>query len=651
MDKKNIRDLKLKGKKVFLRVDYNVPMDENLNITNTKRIDATLETLKYLLEQGAAVIIGCHLGRPTEAREPKFSTKPIAAKLAEQYEKIVGNKITVKWAEDCIGEVAEKAAAELQPGEVLLLENLRYHKEEKKNKPAFAKKLAALADIAVNDAFGMAHRAHASNVGITHFLETASGFLMEKEINYIGKTLENPQRPFVGIIGGAKVSDKIGVISNMIDKVDTIIIGGGMAHTFDKAKGYEVGTSLLEADKVDLAKELLEKAEKKGVKVVLPVDLVVANKFAADAEYKTVPVDQCPADWMGLDSGEKTSEEYVKALEGAKTIIWNGPMGVFEFDNFAKGTLAVAKAVADATEKGAISIVGGGDSIAALKKTGLDKKISHISTGGGATLEYLEGKVLPGIDAIDGVGRTPIIAGNWKMNNTIKEGVALVQELIPLVANANCRVVVAPTATALDAVAKAVKGTNIHVAAQNVHWEPKGAYTGEISTGMLNEIGVDYVVLGHSERRDYFGETDEGVNKRARAAFNAAITPIICCGESLEIREKGNYIEHVVNQINAALEGFTAGEVKKLVIAYEPIWAIGTGKTATFEQAEEVCKAIREAVAKKFDQEAADAIRIQYGGSVKPATIKDLMKQPNVDGALVGGASLKAPDFSAIVNF
>lgn len=394
MSKKTIKDVDLKGKKVFLRVDYNVPMDENLNITNTKRIDATLPTLNYLLDQGAAVIIGCHLGRPTEAREPKFSTKPIAKKLGE----ILGKD--VQWAEDCIGEPAEKAAAALQPGEILLLENLRYHKEEKKNNPDFAKKLASLADIAVNDAFGMAHRAHASNVGITAYLETVAGFLMEKEINYIGKTLEAPQRPFVGIIGGAKVSDKIGVISNMIDKVDTIIIGGGMAHTFDKAKGYEVGTSLLEADKIELAKELLAKAAAKGVKVVLPVDLVVANKFAADAEFKTVPVDQCPPDWMGLDSGEKTSEEYVKALEGAKTIIWNGPMGVFEFDNFAKGTLAVAKAVADATDKGAISIVGGGDSIAALKKTGLDKKISHISTGGGATLEYLEGKVLPGIDAI-----------------------------------------------------------------------------------------------------------------------------------------------------------------------------------------------------------------------------------------------------------
>ena len=267
MDKKSIKDLNLKGKKVFLRVDYNVPMDENLNITNTKRIDATLETLKYLLEQGAAVIIGCHLGRPTEAREPKFSTKPIAAKLAEQYEKIVGKKIEVKWAEDCIGEPAEKAAAELKPGEVLLLENLRYHKEEKKNKPAFAKKLAALADIAVNDAFGMAHRAHASNVGITHFLETAAGFLMEKEINYIGKTLENPQRPFVGIIGGAKVSDKIGVISNMIDKVDTIIIGGGMAHTLStKLKVTALASLCLKKIKLSLQKNFWKKPKRKALK-------------------------------------------------------------------------------------------------------------------------------------------------------------------------------------------------------------------------------------------------------------------------------------------------------------------------------------------------------------------------------------------------
>ena len=394
MNKKTMMHIDPRGKKVFVRVDFNVPMDENQHITNDTRIRATLPTIQHLLNAGAAVILACHVGRPTEAREPQFSTRPIVARLEE----CLGQP--VKWAPDCVGPEAEKAAADLKPGEVLLLENLRYHKAEKKNDPEFAKQLASLADIAVDDAFGVAHRAHASNVGITAYLETVAGFLMEKEINYIGKTLESPKRPFVAIIGGAKVSDKIGVIENMIDKVDTIIIGGGMAHTFDASKGYPVGDSLCERDKIDLAKELLEKAEKKGVKVVLPVDLVIADKFAADANTKIVDVDKVPDGWQALDSGPKTSEEYVNALKGAKTVIWNGPMGVFEFDAFAKGTEAVARAVAQATKEGAVSIVGGGDSIAALKKTGLSEKISHISTGGGATLELLEGKVLPGIAAL-----------------------------------------------------------------------------------------------------------------------------------------------------------------------------------------------------------------------------------------------------------
>ena len=394
MNKKTMMHLEPNGKKVFVRVDFNVPMDEHQHITNDTRIRATLPTIQHLLNAGAAVILACHVGRPTEAREPQFSTRPIVARLEE----LLGQ--TVKWSSDCVGPEAEKAAADLKPGEVLLLENLRYHKAEKKNDPEFAKQLASLADVAVDDAFGVAHRAHASNVGITAHLETVAGFLMEKEINYIGKTLENPKRPFVAIIGGAKVSDKIGVIENMIDKVDTIIIGGGMAHTFDASKGYPIGDSLCERDKIDLAKELLEKAEKKGVKVVLPVDVVIADKFAADANTKTVDVDKVPDGWQALDSGAKTSEEYVKALQGAKTVIWNGPMGVFEFDAFAKGTEAVARAVAQATKEGAVSIVGGGDSIAALKKTGLSEKISHISTGGGATLELLEGKVLPGIAAL-----------------------------------------------------------------------------------------------------------------------------------------------------------------------------------------------------------------------------------------------------------
>lgn len=389
MNKKSIRDIDVNGKKVFIRVDFNVPMDENQNITNDKRIRATLPTLNYLLEHNAAIILACHVGRPKGQRVPELSVKPIVKKLSE----LLGKE--VKYAEDCVGEAASKAAADLKPGEVLLLENLRYHNEETKNDPEFAKQLASLADIAVDDAFGVSHRAHASNAGIAQYVEVVGGFLIEKEIQFIGKALSNPERPFVAIIGGAKVSDKIGVISNLLEKADAVVIGGGMANTFLAAQGKGIGSSLFEEEKLPLAKELLAKAEEKGVKVFLPAEVVVADKFAADANHKTVSVDEVPADWMILDN--KFSKECQEALENAKTIVWNGPMGVFEFDAFAHGTEDIAHAVAEST---GISIVGGGDSIAALKKTGLSDKITHISTGGGATLEFLEGKPMPGIAAI-----------------------------------------------------------------------------------------------------------------------------------------------------------------------------------------------------------------------------------------------------------
>lgn len=389
MNKKSIRDIDVNGKKVFIRVDFNVPMDENQNITNDKRIRATLPTLNYLLENNAAIILACHVGRPKGQRVPELSVKPIVARLSE----LLGKE--VKYAEDCVGEAASKAAADLKPGEVLLLENLRYHNEETKNDPEFAKQLASLADVAVDDAFGVSHRAHASNAGIAQYVEVVGGFLIEKEIQFIGKALSNPERPFVAIIGGAKVSDKIGVISNLLEKADAVVIGGGMANTFLAAQGKGIGSSLFEEEKLPLAKELLAKAEEKGVKVFLPAEVVVADKFAADANHKTVPVDEVPADWMILDN--KFSKECQEALENAKTIVWNGPMGVFEFDAFAHGTEDIAHAVAEST---GISIVGGGDSIAALKKTGLSDKITHISTGGGATLEFLEGKPMPGIAAI-----------------------------------------------------------------------------------------------------------------------------------------------------------------------------------------------------------------------------------------------------------
>lgn len=391
MNKKTIRDIDAAGKKVFIRVDYNVPMDKNGQITDDTRIRATLPTLNFLLEKGAALILASHLGRPKGAPEAQYSLAPVAKRLAG----LLGRE--VQFAEDCVGTAAESAAAALKPGQVLLLENLRFHKEEEKNDPEFARQLASLAQVAVNDAFGVSHRAHASVEGITKYLPAVAGFLMEKEIAFLGQAVANPSRPFAAIIGGAKVSDKIAVIENLLTKVDTLIIGGGMANTFIAAQGYAVGKSLVEPDKYELAKTLIADAQKRGVNLLLPVDFVIADKFAPDAETKVVAYDAVEDGWMALDVGPKTADLFAGALTTAKTIVWNGPMGVFEMELFAKGTEAVARAVADAD---ATSIVGGGDSVAAIEKTGLADRITHISTGGGASLEFLEGKTLPGIAAL-----------------------------------------------------------------------------------------------------------------------------------------------------------------------------------------------------------------------------------------------------------
>ncbi len=394
MNKKTIRDVNVEGKRVFVRCDFNVPLDENGKITDENRIQGALPTIKYLLDHGAKVVLASHLGRPKNGPEAKFSLKPVAERLNE----LLGGKVTM--ANDVIGEDAQAKVAALKNGEAVLLENVRFHKEEEKNDPEFAKKLASFADIFVNDAFGTAHRAHASTEGISHFVKTSvAGFLIEKELEVMGGALSDPKRPFVAILGGAKVSDKIGVINNLIEKVDKLVIGGAMAYTFIVAKGGKVGMSKLEADKVDLAKELLEKAKTKGVELYLPVDTVIAQEFKADAESKVCETMAIPDGWEGLDIGPKTAELFAGVIKTAKTVIWNGPMGVFEFPKFAVGTKAVAQALADNPE--AITIIGGGDSAAAIEQLGYADKVTHISTGGGASLEFLEGKVLPGIACLN----------------------------------------------------------------------------------------------------------------------------------------------------------------------------------------------------------------------------------------------------------
>ena len=392
LNKKSIEDIDVSGKKVLVRCDFNVPFDGEGNISDTKRIDGALPTIKYLIDHHAKVILCSNLGRPKGEFNMKYSLQPVAKCLSEK----LGQE--VKMAKDVIGPDAKAIAANLKEGEVELLENVRFHKEEEKNDPAFAKELASMAEIYVNDAFGTAHRAHASTAGVADYLPAVCGYLIQKEISVMGKALEDPKRPFVAILGGAKVSDKIGVITNLLDKVDTLIIGGAMAYTFINAMGYSVGSSRCELDKLDTAKDIMAKAKEKNVKFLIPVDNIVATEFKEDAEWKVAPTDAMPDGWMGLDIGPKTCELYAEAIKGAGTVVWNGPMGVSEWKNFANGTIAVAKAVADSD---AISIIGGGDSAAAVENLGFADKMTHISTGGGASLEFLEGKVLPGIACLN----------------------------------------------------------------------------------------------------------------------------------------------------------------------------------------------------------------------------------------------------------
>lgn len=639
MDKKTVRDLDVAGKKVLVRVDFNVPLNDKGEITDDTRITASLPTIQYLLEQKAAVILMAHLGRPKGQVKPELSLAPVANHLG----KLLGKKIL--FAPDCVGEAAQAAASKLKPGYILLLENLRFHKEEEKNDMEFAEKLASLADLYVNDGFGVSHRAHASVEGVTHFLPAAAGFLLEKEIQYVGQAVTNPLHPFVAIIGGAKVSDKIGVISNLLDKVDTLLIGGGMANTFLAAQGYKMGKSLVEEDKLDLAKELLAKAKKNKVNMLLPTDLVMAAAFAPDAEHVTEKVKNLNQAYMALDIGAETSKAYAEALADAKMIVWNGPMGVFEMDAFCKGTEAVAKAVAKSR---ATSIVGGGDSVAAIEKLGLAKRITHISTGGGASLEYLEGKVLPGVAALDDL-RRKMIAGNWKMHKTVSEAVELAEDIVMETNGTLNEVVIFPPFTALETVADAIDGKHVGYGAQDLHWEDKGAFTGAVSGAMIADICAEYVLVGHSERRTIFGENEKIVASKIIAAYRNGLKPLLCVGENLAEREAGKTARKINMQLKSALRVITAEDAENLVVAYEPIWAIGSGKAATPEDALEVCTLIREKIGKIFTPDIARKVRILYGGSVNEKNAASF-NLSGIDGVLVGGASLKADTFAAIVR-
>ena len=649
--KRSLSDYPVAGKRVLVRVDFNVPLKDGL-VADDTRIRAALPTIKELLDQGCSVVLASHLGRPKGQVVEELRMKPVAVRLAE----LLGRPVAT--VDDCVGPEAEQAAAALKPGEVLLLENLRFHAEETGNDAVFAQRLAGLAQVYVNDAFGTAHRAHASTEGVTHYLPSVAGLLMTRELQILGRLLRDPARPFVVVLGGLKVSDKISVIRKMLELADGILIGGAMANAFLAAQGKGVGLSKgADEDEVKQAAEVLAAAAASTCALVLPVDLVVAPEAAAGAPARVVAADGVGAADMALDIGPKTVDEFTRRLRGAGTIYWNGPMGLFEAPEFAAGTKAVGEAVAASA---AVTVAGGGDTVAAVRAFGLEGRLTHVSTGGGASMEFLEGRILPGVEALMDAGpgggaappaRRPLMAGNWKMYKTPMQTRDFFTHFRPLVAGVDDRdVLICPPALCVHVALGNTVDTAIAVGAQTMHYAAEGAYTGELAPPMLAEVGLQYVILGHSERRQYYAENDADLAKKVRAALDAGLRPVLCCGETLEEREAGQTENKVGGQLDADLAEVSVTELAGVAVAYEPIWAIGTGRTATPEMAQETVGFIRRRLAERFG-EAAGGVRILYGGSVKAANIDELMAQPDIDGVLVGGASLDPAEFARIVRF
>jgi len=641
----SIRDLKTGGKRIFLRADLNVPIEDGKVLDDT-RIRSVLRTIRHLTEQGSPIVLASHLGRPEGQFDPRYSMKPVAVKLREML-----NETRILFAQDCVGKRVEAMAAGLAPGEILVLENLRFHPEEEANNGSFASQLAALGDIYVNDAFGTSHREHASMVGIPEILGGGYvGFLVEKELRVFSEIIRHPRKPYTVILGGVKVSDKVALIENVLPKLDNLIVGGAMAFTFYRAMGLETGQSIVEEDRIQTARDILRAAEERGVKLLLPLDIVCASSPEEGRNAEVFRFDALPPDMAGFDIGPETIELFRKTMMESKTIVWNGPMGLFEVPPFDVGTRNLAAFMADATSFGAVAVVGGGDSMRAVREAGVADQITHVSTGGGASLKLLQGEELPALEHLKIEGVKPFVGANWKMNGTYESGMDYLTAIDECNINYfGADVVLFAPFTLLRSFALLADKAGMALGAQDLFWEENGAYTGEISPSMLIEAGCTWFLAGHSERRHVLGETDQIVRKKIEAGINSGLNCILCVGELLEERETGRTEEVVRRQIRSALEGLDSISPFNLVIAYEPVWAIGTGKTASPEEAQRVHSLIRSWVADTAGKDFADDLRIIYGGSVKPENAREIMDGPDVNGALVGGASLKADSFIEIV--
>ena len=648
-NKKSVEDIDVKGKRVLCRCDFNVPTKEG-KITSDKRIVAAMPTIEYLVNHGARVILCSHMGKPKGEWKPELSLQVVADRLSE----LLGKPVVM--AKDVVGEDAKAKAAALKDGDVMLLENVRFMKGETKNDPELSKELASLAEIFVNDAFGTAHRAHSSTAGVADYLPAVCGFLVEKEVSIMGKALADPTRPFVAILGGAKVSDKLNVINNLLEKVDTLIIGGGMAYTFLAAKGYSVGKSLLDNEKIDYCRDMMAKAEAKGVKLLLPVDTVVAadfpNPIDADIAVKTVAADAIPDDMEGLDIGEETRKLFADAVKSAKTVVWNGPMGVFENPTLAQGTIAVAQALADSDAVAATPRLPASSSALPIRSRTSPRAAVLLwsSLRASSCRASPACRIAERERGMNRKYRKTLIAGNWKMNKTPTQTKAFMTELKGLLPKGRwCDIALCVPAVCIPAAVRAMRETRVAIGAENCNAHTSGAYTGEIAADMLVDAGCKYVILGHSERRA-MGETDADVNAKLHTALDAGLIPIVCCGETLAQRESGVTEEWITMQIKLALAGVPEEKIRRIVIAYEPIWAIGTGETATPEQAEEVCQHIRTIIRKRFGSKNARAMTILYGGSMNEKNAFELLAQPDIDGGLIGGASLVPEKFVRIIE-